>query len=78
MHRFSLWYELLLQVELLLDPLAIVCFDVSQIVMLALGQAREVARVVSGGTTLDGAYCSVLCLSTGVSSGAVRCSIRWN
>lgn len=37
MHRFSLWYELLLQVNLLLDPLAIVRFDISQIVILALG-----------------------------------------
>jgi len=36
MHRFSLRNELLLQVNLLLDPLAIVRFDVSLIVMLAL------------------------------------------
>lgn len=39
MHRFSLRYELILQVDLLLDPLAIVRFDISQIVMLTLGQA---------------------------------------
>lgn len=78
MHRFSLWYELLLQVDLLLDPVAIVRFDISQIVILALGQAREVARVICGSAILEGACCSVLCLSAVVSSSGIRWKIRWN
>lgn len=73
MHRFSLWYKLLLQVDLLLDSLAIVRFDISQIVILALCQTREVARVIcSSGASLEGACCSVLCLSTVVSSSGIR------
>ena len=80
MHRFSLWYKLLLQVDLLLDPLAIVRFDISQIVILALRQTCEVARVICSGASLEGACCSVLCLSTVVSSSGIRWIIwiGWN
>lgn len=78
MHRFSLWYELLLQVDLLLDPVAIVRFDISQIVMLALGQAREVARVICGSTILEGAGCVVLCLSFIMSAVVSSGGVRWH